>query len=168
MASVAVELPGTVYFATRSPVWSGGGRAFYDPDAPGRALARARLVTVAQFSDIAAQEMYREPGEGPDLDLREVLARGRSVQGEGRYETLVCPGELSGHPLLTFTAPWSVAEAELNAPAAGYLAYLAGGLLAAGAWDAGSVAAYLANCPGAAGTWSERAVRELLGHGARS
>jgi hypothetical protein len=159
---VAVELPGVVYFATESPVWS-GGRAFYDPGASGRVLACAHLVTAEQFSDIAAQEMYREPGPDADLDLGEVLARGRSVLGEGRYETLVCPGSLDGRPVLTFTAPWSVHEAELRAPAAGYVKYLADGLLATGAWDVGTIAGYVSRCPGAAGVWSERGVGELVG-----
>ncbi len=57
-ASVPVELEGALHFATESPVWA-GARAFYDPGASGRVLARAHLVTAEQFSDIAAQEMYR-------------------------------------------------------------------------------------------------------------
>ncbi|HEY3483483.1 MAG TPA: histone deacetylase, partial [Streptomyces sp.] len=40
--SEAVELPGTVYFATESLVWT-GGRAFYDPGAAGTVWARAHL-----------------------------------------------------------------------------------------------------------------------------
>ncbi len=43
-ASKAVWLPGSVYFATESQVW-GGGRALYDPDAPGKAAARSYLIT---------------------------------------------------------------------------------------------------------------------------
>lgn len=110
-----VMLPGLLYFATESQVWT-GGRAFYDPgpglapadDGPGRPgayelPARAYLLTLSQFSDIAAQEMYREPGG--DLDLTEALTRGRARIGPGRYETLVCAGLLDGYPVLTFTAP---------------------------------------------------------------
>jgi hypothetical protein len=63
--SIAVELTGAMYFAIESPVW-GGGRAFYDPQAEGRVLARADLVTTDQFADIAAQEMYRAPGANLD------------------------------------------------------------------------------------------------------
>lgn len=60
------ELAGGVYFAMESAAW-GGGRAFYDPDLPGTAAARAYLITPEQFADIAAQEMYRVPGEEVDL-----------------------------------------------------------------------------------------------------
>ena len=52
---------GGIYFATESPVWT-GGRAFYDPELRGRAAMRSCLVTAGRFSDIAAQEMYRDPG----------------------------------------------------------------------------------------------------------
>ncbi|MEU5692991.1 histone deacetylase [Actinosynnema sp. NPDC020468] len=139
-ASVAFAVPGGIYFATRSPVW-GGGRAFYDPALPGTAAVRAYLITVGQFSDVAAQEMYREPGE--TLDLAEVLAHGRVELGPGRYETLLCLGERDGHPLLTFTAPWSAAEAERVAPSAAYLATIADGLRESHGWDDARTAAYL-------------------------
>ncbi|MFE4912189.1 histone deacetylase [Streptomyces sp. NPDC056652] len=148
-----------MYFATESPVW-GGGRAFYDPGVSGKVLARAHLVSVGQFSDIAAQEMYREPGA--DLDLAEALGEGRSVLGGGRYETLVCPGAMDGIPVLTFTAPWGVDELEWNKPSASYLRLLGSGLLEAGAWDANTVARYLAACPGAAGRWTARDIADLI------
>ncbi|MFI7103051.1 histone deacetylase [Streptomyces sp. NPDC050161] len=157
--SVPVELVGRMYFATRSPVW-GGGCAFYDPAAEGRVLARAHLVSAAQFADIAAQEMYREPGV--DLDLNPVLSEGRAVMGEGRYETLVCAGRMRGLPVLTFTAPWGIGDVAWTSPSSAYVRFLASGLLDAGAWDAATVTAYVASCPGAAGHWTERAVGELI------
>ncbi|MFJ4920622.1 histone deacetylase [Streptomyces sp. NPDC088725] len=176
-ASVPLELDGVVYFATESAVWT-GGRAFYDPDArgpvsprgaerdgggnatQGRVLARAHLVTVGQFSDIAAQEMYRDPGA--DLDLTEVLSRGRAVLGEGRYETLLCLGALDGVPVVTFTAPWGVGDVEWRPPAAPYLAHLSTGLLEADVWAVPAVAAYLAACPGAAGHWTPERIARLI------
>ncbi|MFJ2216695.1 histone deacetylase [Streptomyces sp. NPDC101062] len=157
-ASVPVELPGALYFATESDLW-GGGRAFYDPDAPGRVLARAHLVTVGQFSDIAAQEMYREPGT--DLDLTRALTTGRQTLGDGRYETLVRAGTRDGLPLLTFTAPWHLHDVPGNPPSAVYLAHLYAGLRETGAWDPATIAAYLAACPGAAGHWSAADVAAL-------
>ncbi|GAA3301869.1 histone deacetylase [Streptomyces cinereospinus] len=160
--SLAVELSGALYFATESPVW-GGGRAFYDPAVSGRVLARAHLVTTGQFADIAAQEMYREPGT--DLALGEVLAHGRAVLGEGRYETLVCAGQIDGLPVLTLTAPWGMTDVRWNAPSAAYVRLLAAGLLSAGVWDADAIAEYVAACPGASGHWSERAVAALLAGG---
>ncbi|WP_240106631.1 histone deacetylase [Streptomyces sp. MUM 203J] len=162
LASAALELPGALYFATESPVW-GGGRAFYDPEASGRRiLARAHLVTAAQFSDIHAQEMYREPGAAPDLDLAEAVRDGRAVLGEGRYETVVCPGTRDGYPLLTFTAPWRMDAVPWNPPSAAYVRHLYLGLLGAGdAWDGAAVASYLAGCPGAAGHWTARRIADL-------
>ncbi|MFD8954308.1 histone deacetylase [Streptomyces xanthophaeus] len=160
--SIAVELDGALYFATESAVWT-GGRGFYDPTAPGRMRGRAHLVTVGQLSDIAAQEMYGVPGA--DLDLAGVLREGRDAVGPGRYETLICPGEIEGIPVLTFTAPWTLHEVELRPPSAAYLRYLAGGLLEAGPWAEGDIAGYLSGCPGAAGRWTAAQVLELLTDG---
>ncbi|MFJ6464021.1 histone deacetylase [Streptomyces sp. NPDC091387] len=157
--SVPVELRGALYFATESSVW-GGGRAFYDPEQEGRVCARAHLVSASQFADIAAQEMYRSPGE--DLDLSAVLTSGVARLGDGRYETLVCAGQLDGLPVLTFTAPWHADEVTLVPPSRAYVHVLASGLLEAGAWDADTVAAYVASSPGAAGHWSEQAIRALI------
>ncbi|QKV80322.1 histone deacetylase [Amycolatopsis sp. Hca4] len=154
---VASEFPGGVYFATESPVWL-GGRAFFDPALPGRAAMRSYLVTTGQFSDIAEQEMYRQPG--PDLDLTTVLRTGRDQLGPGRYETLLHLGDLDGHPVLTFTAPWSAAEVEKNPPSAAYLAMLVGGLREAHGWSAWEIAGYLAPLPGVRDHWT---VREIAG-----
>jgi hypothetical protein len=161
--SIPVELTGAMYFATESPVW-GGGRAFYDPQASGRVLARAHLVTADQFADIAAQEMYRAPDM--DLDLEEVLAQGRAVLGEGRYETLVCAGQVEGMAVLTFTAPWRMNDVRWVPPSAAYVRFLAAGLLSAGAWDLEAVASYVAACPGAAGHWSVQDITDLLAESA--
>ncbi|WP_443056581.1 histone deacetylase [Streptomyces sp. MUM 178J] len=157
--SMAVVLPGGLYFATESAVWT-GGRAFYDPGEPGGAPARAHLLTAAQFSDIAAQEMYRTPGA--DLDLTEVLTHGRARLGPGRYETLVCPGLLEGLPVVTFTAPWGRADVPGKAPSAPYLRHLAAGLMQAHGWSPTRAAGYLAGCAGARGTWTPEAVLALL------
>ncbi|MDX3364045.1 histone deacetylase [Streptomyces griseoaurantiacus] len=159
---IPVELAGAVYFATESPVW-GGGRAFYDPRAEGRVPARAHLVTAGQFADIAAQEMYREPGT--ELDLTTVLTRGTATLGDGRYETLVCAGQVDGVPVLTFTAPWGMGDVPWNPPSAAYVRHVAAGLLSAGAWDVRTVASYVAGCPGAAGHWSRETVVDLLRDG---
>ncbi|WP_328776255.1 histone deacetylase [Streptomyces goshikiensis] len=157
--SIAVELQGCLYFATESPVWT-GGRGFYDPTAAGRMRGRAHLVTVGQMSDIAAQEMYKEPGA--DLDLALALSHGRDELGPGRYETLICPGAIEGIPVLTFTAPWVLSDVQPLMPSAAYLRYLAGGLLESGPWEEQDIAAYLSACPGAAGNWTASQVLELL------
>ncbi|MEV7774604.1 histone deacetylase [Kitasatospora sp. NPDC086791] len=158
--AVATVLPGTLYFAGRSRVW-GGGSAFYDPSVRGEVPGRAYLLTAGQFADLAAQEAGRSPGA--DLDLTGVLADGRAVLGPGRHETLLRVGELDGHPLLTFTAPWGVAGADLNAPAAAYLRTVGAGLAQSHGWGPWRSAGYLATRPGAAGSWTPGAVAALLG-----
>lgn len=157
--TVGVMLPGALYFATRSPVW-GGGRAFYDPAVAGEIPARAYLLTVGQFSDIAHQEMFRAPGT--ELDLRRVLRHGRDRLGPGRYETLVRAGTLDGLPLLTFTAPWGLHEVPPVAPTGPYLRQLGSGIAEAHGWPVARVARFLASCPGAAGHWSAPAVEAVL------
>ncbi|MBN6034070.1 histone deacetylase [Amycolatopsis sp. 195334CR] len=152
------EFPGGVYFATESPVWH-GGRAFFDPAMPGTAAMTAYLVTQGQFADIAAQEMYREPAA--DLDLSAVLATGRHQVGPGRYETLLHVGDLDGYPVLTFTAPWSVSEVELNPPSAAYLSTLVKGLHETHGWPSAKIARYLSRLPGVRGHWSAQEIADL-------
>ncbi|GAA1303617.1 histone deacetylase [Saccharothrix xinjiangensis] len=155
-ATRALTVPGGVYFATESRVWL-GGRAFYDPDLPGTAAARAYLITSGQFGDVAAQEMYREPGA--DLDLTEVVASGRHAVGEGRYETLLHLGEHDGHPALTFTAPWRADEVEHTKPSGPYLEVIGGGVAESHGWGVDRIAAYLA---GATPFWTAAEVADLL------
>jgi hypothetical protein len=158
-ASRPVWLPGGVYFATRSRTW-GGGRALYDPARPGRAAARAHLITAGQFSDVVAQEMYRAPGT--DLDLDGVAAAGRMQIGGGRYETLICAGQHDGAPLITFTAPWASSDVPLLAPSRAYLQMLGRGLGEGHGWDAQAAARYLAALPGASGAWPADQIAALL------
>ncbi|WP_228002090.1 histone deacetylase [Nocardia australiensis] len=157
--SVPILLPGQLYFATESLVWT-GGRAFLDPDAPGETASRAYLLTTAQFSDIAAQEMYRAPGA--DLDLTEAISIGRATLGPGRYETLVCAGNHDGYPILTFTAPWHSADVPGNPPSAAYLRHLSAGIVESHGWTIEQIAVYLARCPGARIGWTAASIVELL------
>ncbi|MFF4384466.1 histone deacetylase [Kitasatospora sp. NPDC001547] len=156
---VPVLLRGQLYFALTSAVW-GGGMGFYDPTQPDEMPARAYLITGQQFSDIAAQEMHRLPGT--NLNLAPVLADGHDQLGPGRYETLVCAGELDGVPVLTFTAPWHLDAAELNAPTSSYLANFASGLREAHGWSLERSAHYLATRPGAAGHWTVKSILDVF------
>ncbi|CAJ62236.1 MULTISPECIES: hypothetical protein [Frankia] len=157
--AVPVMLPGDVYFALESQIWT-GGIAFYDPAARGEVAGRAYLLTAGQFADVAAQEMHRAPDV--DLDLAAVLRTGRARVGPGRYETLVLVGHRGGVPVLTFTAPWSLADVRPTVPSAGYLAMLAGGLREAHGWSPARIAAYLAARPGAAGVWRPADIERLV------
>lgn len=157
--SIPVELRGKLYFALESTMWT-GGRAFFDPDSSGTVWGRGHLITIGQFSDILAQEMYRAPADDPEL--ADWLARGRTQVGPGRYETIVCVGSLDGCPALTFTAPWPIEEISPTKPAAPYLQHIAAGLLESGAWNRNEIAAYLASCPGAAGSWDEDEISSII------
>lgn len=142
--SVPVDLPGALYFSGDSGQW-GGGVAFYDHDAEGGpTAARAYLVTAQQFTDVAAQEMYRVPQEGDPLE-EVVLAGidgGRHHVGPGRYETLVEVGRLDGAPMLLFTAPHGIDHVQHDRPAPAYLAMLETGLRESRGWGDAEVAAY--------------------------
>ncbi|MFA1551813.1 histone deacetylase [Actinomadura chokoriensis] len=155
-AACSITIPGGIYFGHTSLTW-GGGMAFYDPDLPGRAAARAYLLTGRQFCDVLSQEMRRDVGT--DHDLSEALARGRQRLGPGRYETVLKVGERAGHAMLTFTSP---APAPPNAPTAAYLAMLGNGLREAHDWTPARAASYLAGRPGARGAWTARAIAALL------
>jgi hypothetical protein len=146
--SLPVELPGSVYFAGKSPQW-GGGVAFYDHETPGPAAARAYLVTAQQFADIAAQEMHRVPD--PDDPIEEIVLGGldpehdgRHHVGPGHYETLVEVGRIAGAPMLTFTAPHGIDHVDHNLPSTAYLATLGEGLREAHGWDDAEVERYFA------------------------
>ncbi|MEV7599051.1 histone deacetylase [Kitasatospora sp. NPDC089797] len=160
-ASAALTLPGTLYFAGSSATWGGGATAFYDPDGPGTVPARGYLLTPGQFSDVAAQEMHRPPGSGPDLTR--VLACGYDAGTPGRYGTLLRVGALGGRPVLTFTSPAGSAGGGLGAPTGAYLRTLGAGLAQAHGWGPWRAAGYLASRPGAAGHWGVAAVAGLLG-----
>ncbi|MBF6358327.1 histone deacetylase [Nocardia higoensis] len=159
----ALTLPGTIYFAWNSPVWT-GGVAFYatEPAAgwPTDAAVRGYLLTTGQFSDLLTQEMYREPSE--DLDLTEVLTAGRSQLGPGRYETLVLADTIDGWPVLTFTSPWDVNTVELQRPSERYVRMVSSGLHEAHRWPAARIRDYLRERPGIRGEWRDEDLTEVV------
>lgn len=143
---LAVELPGSLYFAGESPIW-GGGVAFYDHDAPGPTPARAYRISAEQFTDVAAQEMHRIPEPGDPLEEVIIggLDAGRHEAGPGHYETLIEVGRHEGLPMLTFTAPHGREAVPHTRPTPAYLAMLADGLRESHGWDDERVEAYFAS-----------------------
>ena len=135
-AEAGIELPGTIYFAGASKVW-GGGMAFYDHHAPGPTPAKAYLITAAQFADVAAQEMNRQPQPNSPLEsLVFDLAVGSAYAlGPGGYETLLILDEIDGIPVVTFTAPHGSGEVEHTQPTEPYLAMLRTGAAEVSAAD---------------------------------
>ncbi len=108
-AGRAMLLPGTVFFADESVVW-GGGRAYYDPDLPGRTPARAHLITAGQFADVRRQE--------PPV-----------------YDRLLDLGPYQGVPQFTFTSTRGRSEHRANPPSTAYRDTIAAGLAEAHGWD---------------------------------
>lgn len=159
-ADSAVVLNGQVYFTGTSAMW-GGAVAFFDPLAPGSALARSYLLTTEQFVDVMAQEMGGEPGG--ELSLPQSLASGdRIALGPGPYGTLVVCGERDGIAMVTFTAPWAMADAVPDAPSLSYLAVLAAGLGESHGLGVRARAAYLAGLRGAGPRWDTEGLAAAL------
>lgn len=151
-------MSGRVVFGWNSPTW-GGGIAFHDPDADGRVLGRAYLLTVRQFADVLEQEMKREPGA--DHDLMQVIERRRHDVGRGHYEALHLVGELDNHPVVSFSAP-DITEIEVNAPTAAYLTTIVRGLRQAHRLDEEGIIDYLLSCDGVDLAWDRDALAQLL------
>ena len=154
-----VALDGAVYFAWHSPTWD-GGIAFYDPDEPGSSVGTAYRLSLGQLSDLAHQEMHREPGT--DLLLDPLWESGRHALGPGRYESLHVVDRLDDLPVVTFTSSWRLSEAELNPPTAPYLATMARGLAETHGWDTATVTDYLLARPGVGARWDTAAIGALL------
>ena len=156
VATRPLTLPGTVYFAGDSPVWT-GGTAFYARKPahgwPAGAAVRGYLITPEQFGDLLAQEMHRQPGDTPGPDLDEVLDTGVTRVGDGRYETVLHVADVAGYPVLTFTAPCDADDVEPSRPAPRYLSMLAAGLRESHGWSRSEVVSYLAALPGVDGRW---------------
>ncbi|MGY4103787.1 histone deacetylase [Nocardia sp. R16R-3T] len=159
-----LTLPGSIYFAWQSPVWTGGVAFYATSPADGwvrGAAARGYLLTYQQFSDLCTQEMYRIPGETPDLDVDEIISTGKVQLGQGRYETLVHVDDMDGFPVMTFTSPWDPATVELRKPSARYLGMLAAGLRESHRWGDDAVVEYLSKLPGVQGHWDHTELHAL-------
>lgn len=143
-----LEIPYPLYFAGVSKVW-GGSPCFVDiaKSVEARTRARAYLITWEQFEDVVAQENGR-PSSPIVLDLGGV-DEGSSLRiGPGRYENMLCAGLVDDLPSLTFTSPWTMAEAKMGAPAAAYLAMLVAGLRESHGLSDSELIAYLGSAPG--------------------
>lgn len=162
-AVAALTLPGSLYFAWESPVWTGGVGFYAARPASGwpvGAAARGYLLTTGQFGDLLAQEMYRPPSA--DFDLTPVLGDGAVRLGPGRYETVVRAGTRDGIPVLTFTSPWEPETVALQRPSARYLTMIGDGLREAHGWDTDRVVEYLRVRPGVADQWEAADLRGAL------
>lgn len=174
------------HFALTSRVWR-GGIAFIDPrkGESAQGLGRAYDITINQFDEVVAQENGLPTAFADPLKLDEVLTTGRSVLGNGSYETLLHIGDYEGAPVLTFTAPFSTRDAltksgrilrtppgtttpvrmpvMTNKPSAAYLRMIGGGLAETFDMDEVQQADYLRGCPGGDRWTRQQMVRILRG-----
>jgi hypothetical protein len=145
---VALTVPHRLYFSGSSRIW-GGSPAFIDTETAGdgHSLARAYLIRWDQFEDVVAQENGRPvaPIEIDDHELEAGFCRGI---GPGRYECLLCTERSDDVPVVTFTAPWTMRQAPVGCPSAGYLAMLIAGLRQAHALRDEELTEYLGTAPG--------------------
>lgn len=158
-ASEPLRLDRRIYFAAHSKRWEGGGVALLDhaeaPPGEG-ALARGWLISEGQLNDVVAQENGPSGLATDDLDMARVLSEGTVSLGPGRYQTMVYLGDHKGHPMVTFTAPWTLDEVEsgdapvaLNGPSAGYRDMIAQGLEETHGLQRDDALDYLDDQPGA-------------------
>jgi hypothetical protein len=144
-----LEIPYPLYFAGTSKTWA-GAPSFIDIVESRAATTRARayLITWEQFEDVVAQENGR--GVTTPIALApDDLAVGRGHPlGSGRYENLLCVGRDDVAPVLTITSPWTMAHAELGAPAPNYLRTMIDGLRESHELRDDAITAYLGAAPG--------------------
>jgi hypothetical protein len=146
MASMRVDLPGTLVFSGESRVW-GGGMAFHDLSGPGEVVARAYRLTFGQLSDLVAQESRHPVGR----DLASVDPLGGWCTPSKVYETLAHVGEQDGLPMLTLTTRQPL---EAAAPSPAYLRTILRGLHEVTGWPPERRAGYLSSARGVSDAWS--------------
>lgn len=95
-----------------------------------------------------AQENGRRATPPLDPALRRLAAGAAHRIGPGRYEHVLCVDRLDDVPVLTFTSPWPMTEAELAAPAPAYLSLLVDGLRESHHLRDDALVAYLGSAPG--------------------
>jgi hypothetical protein len=144
----ALDIPHRLYFAGHSKAWNGSPCFIDTVESPATPThARAYLITWEQFEDVVAQENGRSTSP-IDLELGD-LAAGFSIRlGRGRYENMLCLGSLDEIPVVTFTSPWTMAEAHTGTPSSSYLKMMVTGLRESHAMSDDDIVAYLGSAPG--------------------
>ncbi|WP_329000526.1 histone deacetylase [Kribbella sp. NBC_00709] len=160
--SAAITMPGGLVFAGASKVW-GGGSAFYNPSAPTQVAGRAYLLTPDQLADVAAQEMWRDPGGPFALELAALLPDVATIHtlGPGRYETVVRLGEHDDLPMYTVTHA-AVADLTPVAPTASYLHWIVTGLAESHGWQTSQIVEYLHAAAGVPSVWTVDSLTDLF------
>lgn len=139
VAAKIVHLPGQLYFAGDSGVWT-GGVAFLSHDAGAEPTkGKAYLITKAQFDEIVAQE---------NLNL------------QTEYDEIMYCGEEDGFPILSFTS--SVEVRPFAKPAPAYLGTIAKGLMMAHDLSHDEASDYLLSKPGITDNYLAHELRHAI------
>lgn len=145
---VFLSLPHDLYFAGVCEAWGGGGHINLDPrpSASARTIARAYLVTIEQFEEMAAQQNDRSMPL--PLPYREAMQNGHATtgNGSGHYDELVYCGMRDGIPMFTLTAVQP--ELPYTAPNPVYTKLLCKGLSENANIDKQGVINYIMATPG--------------------
>jgi succinyl-diaminopimelate desuccinylase len=158
-----ISLQHNLYFAGSSHYWD-GGHAYIDTVPSNRAhtIARAYLITVEQFEDIAAQEnMQKEPIR---LPLAQTIRDGHvtigSVTGQRMYDELLYCGLEDNRPMFTLTAMQQQSERCL--PSGAYAKVLCIGLSQNPDFDTEAAIDYVTGNPNLAGHYKKRAITKIF------
>jgi hypothetical protein len=133
----ALRLPGRLSFPGTPTVHAGS-----------EVFARAWRLGWEQLEDVMAQENGRATIP-LDLEPAALVDGSSMLVGPGRYDRLVCLGILEGLPVLTFTAPASIASVIPEAPSPAYLAHIVTGLRETFGFVDSEVVEYLGGAAGA-------------------
>lgn len=150
------SLPYQLFFAKECPLPDHHGlpHAFLDTkaDSKGHTIARAYLITLEQFEQIAAQENHSKTVY--KLPVKQATIKGHATIGDGSgpYDELLYCGSKDGYPMFTLTTPKTDLERTTEVPES-YLTMLHEGLSQNTEMDRREVISYLLDIPGVADTY---------------
>jgi succinyl-diaminopimelate desuccinylase len=164
-----ISLPYDLVFADQSPVNSGGFAILNTKkSARSHTIARAYLITVDQFEDIAAQENYQT--EYLRLPLTKSIRTGHTtinnVKGSRTYDELMYCGEFDRIPMFTLTTLRQITS--YTAPNPLYTKSLCKGLSQNPEINADMAVEYLANRPGIIGNYTKEDITDLFNDASES
>lgn len=160
-----ISLPYELYFSGESLSWlAGGGMAnlAVKRSAKTHTIARAYLITVEQFEDIAAQENFQS--KPLRLPMTKAINTGHAiignVEGDRTYDVLLYCGERERTPVFSLTSLRP--RLGYAPPSPSYTQFLCKGLSQNPKFSAQSAIDYLASRPGIAGNYSKEAISDFF------
>jgi hypothetical protein len=152
-----LSLPYELYFAGECERWGGGHVCVMpDPIKTAHTIARAYLITVSQFEEIAAEQSGRRTPSR--LPIKQAMRSGHATinDGTGDYEELVYCGMREGYPMFTLTA--TTPHTPYVAPSPAYTRLVLKGLSENQDISAADAIEYMYTVPGVAGRYQKQDV----------